>query len=638
MQMRPSYRLRPVIALLAAIMTMVALACGGEAATPTSPPPTATTKPAVAAPTATAVPATATPVPEGAIYDDLAHLTSLPGYDPAWGEPKYGGVVRLSGPDTSVDMGPFINMGWGPYNVSGYNTLIKNDPWQPQSKGYKPELAESWEMSADGLHFTFNLREGVLFHGKDSPNGLWSIPLGGVGHGTELHCDDVKASLEFYAHPPEAAQQRYGSYARSLYGHIESVTCPDGPEGYTAVMNLDRVRATSLGSMAKGRGAPIQNAEYWEWIWSSEYHFGGRSERMESQLGKMGTGAFMPDIHEADVMTGARANPNYFKPGLPLLDRLEGYSIPDATTRYSAWVTGKTNMFGGGSSGLTPALVEQTQKSHPDYEIFPTLYQLQGVHLNTQIPPFDDQRVRSAAHLAMDREVWREMKKSGTMEGTILASVVPPFSYFGHSIEELEEWPGFRQPKDVDIAEANRLMDEVYGAGERPSMNCLTRTVATYTDYCIFFVEQMQRNLGVQMTMEVLDGSAAGKKRTSCEYTIDADSAFDVNTTSDPHPRLYGFGHSEQSGRACMMVSNNPDDVAEMNARIEEQEVELDPVKRRELVRGIDKDLTLTWIPYVIEGHVVTFLGFRPETNGGIFFFEGGQTKGWALYERMWMD
>ena len=318
-------------------------------------------------------------------------------------------------------------------------------------------------------------------------------------------------------------------------------------------------------------------------------------------------------------------------------NRVEGWSITDSTTRYSAWITGKVHWYGGGSSALTPALVETTQKSYPDYKIFPTLYQLQGVHLNTQRPPFDDARVRQAVHLALDREVWRGMKKSGTLEGTILAEVVPPFSPGGHTIAELETWPGFRQPKDDDIAEANRLMDEVFGVGERPGpWICTTREVATYTDYCLFLVEQVQRNLDVTMKMEVLDGAAAGQRRQTCEFIFDADSAFDTNTTFDPTLRLRGFGHS--AGQTpCETISTDPAVLADMDRRIDEQDAELDPVKRWELTRAISKELTLEVVPYVIEGHVVTFLGYRPEVKGALFFYGGGQGHQWSNPERTWL-
>ncbi|MBI4282834.1 MAG: hypothetical protein HY672_05070, partial [Chloroflexi bacterium] len=120
MSLRKAYHWRPLIAVLAMTMLVVALACGGEeAATPTTPP-TATTRPTatVAVPTATTVAptatssvptatllpgeptatatvaATSTPVPSATVRPDQAadwvgFLMSHPGYQAKWGTPQY---------------------------------------------------------------------------------------------------------------------------------------------------------------------------------------------------------------------------------------------------------------------------------------------------------------------------------------------------------------------------------------------------------------------------------------------------------------------------------------------------------------------------------------------------------------------
>ena len=75
---------------------------------------------------------------------------------------------------------------------------------------------------------------------------------------------------------------------------------------------------------------------------------------------------------------------------------MSGWSIPDHTTRFSAFITGKVHHYGGGSSGLAPAQVDQMQKSYADFDLFPTFYQMNSVHLNALRPPFDDFRVRNA--------------------------------------------------------------------------------------------------------------------------------------------------------------------------------------------------------------------------------------------------
>ena len=147
----------PLFAILAAALVVVALACGGDEPTST-PAPTATTPPtatpepeateammpeATVAPDATAVPGatataapTATPVEEASIdpaENWVEYLLNHRGYKPEWGEPQYGGVIKMSGPrPVSRWLGGY--MGWGAF-ASGFggfqaqNSLLMMDPW-----------------------------------------------------------------------------------------------------------------------------------------------------------------------------------------------------------------------------------------------------------------------------------------------------------------------------------------------------------------------------------------------------------------------------------------------------------------------------------------------------------------------------
>ncbi|MDA0988751.1 MAG: hypothetical protein O2783_06435, partial [Chloroflexi bacterium] len=112
MKLRYSYKARPLITILAAVIAVVALACGGDAATPTSPP-TATSRPTATAPssgvpTATSpanMEATATAVPDVDVdYRDdwINYLKGHRGYKAEWGEPQYGGIIKTADPRTAT--------------------------------------------------------------------------------------------------------------------------------------------------------------------------------------------------------------------------------------------------------------------------------------------------------------------------------------------------------------------------------------------------------------------------------------------------------------------------------------------------------------------------------------------------------
>ena len=98
-------------------------------------------------------------------------------FSPANAEPKRGGVLKAA---FSADPAGFDPVR-GPSGMSHvvieqvYSTLMALDP---DAKPY-PELAESYQVSDDGLQYTFTLRAGVTFH-----------------NGDELTADDVKFSFD----------------------------------------------------------------------------------------------------------------------------------------------------------------------------------------------------------------------------------------------------------------------------------------------------------------------------------------------------------------------------------------------------------------------------------------------------------
>ena len=97
-----------------------------------------------------------------------------------------------------------------------HNALVERDP----NYELHPVLAESYEISDDGLTYTFNLRQGVLFH-----------------DGEEFTSEDVKYSMEYYGNPEN------GSVIGSEYSSVESVETPDD---YTVIVNMNEPNADFL--------------------------------------------------------------------------------------------------------------------------------------------------------------------------------------------------------------------------------------------------------------------------------------------------------------------------------------------------------------------------------------------------------
>src|SRR3712207_8399882 len=93
-----------------------------------------------------------------------------------------------------------------------YSTLVR---FKLGTTEIVPDLAETWEKSADGKTYTFHLRKGIQFH---------------KGYG-ELTSKDVKFTVEFYQDKDKSAKSRQAA----LFEVVEAVETPDP---YTAVFKL----------------------------------------------------------------------------------------------------------------------------------------------------------------------------------------------------------------------------------------------------------------------------------------------------------------------------------------------------------------------------------------------------------------
>ena len=83
--------------------------------------------------------------------------------------------------------------------------------------------------------------------------------------------------------------------------------------------------------------------------------------------------------------------------------------------------------------------------------------------------PWNDVRVRKAISLAIDRDQWLAFYRISGYEGDEACAHNGAWHVLcADRRRDKDVALVLRQPKDEDVAEANRLMDEVFGAGNRP--------------------------------------------------------------------------------------------------------------------------------------------------------------------------
>ncbi|MBF8268264.1 MAG: transporter peptide-binding protein [Dehalococcoidia bacterium] len=506
-----------------------------------------------------------------------------------------------------------------------YNALVRYDPWGG-TNSLIGDLAKSWDISSDGLSLTFKLEEGVKF--QANPVVPANI------RGGDFTCEDVQASIEYIVRPPEPKR-----VPKATLQHVTGVSCPDGAQGYTAVVNLNRVLARTLGVFFT---VPMLDKGWIDWYVANHFDEMGTGSPASYLLG-MGTGAFAPLEWQPDIVAKSRRNPSYFREGLPVLDGIDTYVIKDFTTRFTALATGQINWLGGGSAAMLPGQVTQAERDFKDrIVVHMGLHTWSGgLKFNMNRAPFNDRRVRQAFHLALDRNDWQLFQMYGSRPGALLTGDNGPYPSFwwGTPEEELRTWPGYRQPKDQDIAEANRLLDEVFGKGKRFETTCISRNLQNFMNYCLFFKDQVKKTMGIEVTMQPVETAVLAVFMDVCNFNVQGINL--EGSQGDPDDRLlkYSWLYPKSSSVKCMlegMTAAEPALQTEIQAMIEAQTGELDRVKRTEMVRALDKKLTQELMFELSLGWIRVFNGTTPDLKGYTLRSVPGEMTE-TIFERVWL-
>ena len=650
MKLRNASMQRLIVASLAITMLAVALACASEepTAAPTAVPPTATS------PSMPGGEATATPVE---VIDSetawIERYLQSPGYNPEWGDPVRGGTFIFGANRDDTRFNPSSQgccYTHGCFRGLPWNSLFRIDPWVGTLDSMEGDLVESWEMSDDGLSLTMQLREGVMFFDEASMPEESIVPAefdGGRILGDEFVCEDAVATYERYVRPPEWETRIV--LGKSDVGHLESLSCPDGPRGYALVMHFEQSLAKTMGILA-GRAATMLDKEYIAWL----SDFGEREDRSfgdtevpDNFYAMHGTGAFVPADINLSVYTIYDANSNYFRDGLPLIDRYKNVVIKDLGTRFTALATGNIHFYGEGSYGFTSGQAEQALRDFDDtIEVNVQLnHWARAIRLSTTKPPFDNLMVRKAVHMALDREAWKDFRRvrvgDTLLEGTSTAFWVPPGTPWAIPDEKLLTMPGYRQPKDEDIAEANRLLDEVFGPGERPEITCMARSVnPSDTDGCLFVMDQLGKHLNWEVTAAFVEAAVSTERSNAGNFDIYCGSV--VSTAiGDPDDFLpwnlvEDLGYISTTLQIQALKGLHPELMDWMETATLEQSRELDPAKRQQSVWEIQDRAINELMPITTLGWTNIFPAWRRDLKGFKGYDLYSYTKS-AMNERMWL-
>ncbi|MGE3993270.1 ABC transporter substrate-binding protein [Pseudorhodoplanes sp.] len=268
-------------------------------------------------------------------------------------EPKRGGRLRLGlasgGPSDTLDPAKLIDAWQQNISYQTRNSLVELLP----SLQVGPDLAESWEPSADAKTWVFNLRKGVTFHnGKTfgADDAIFSINYhrgttsGGAGFVANI--EDIKAD----------GQSRF----------IVKLKVADAD--FPAVLTEYRLMVMPDGETNPGSG--------------------------------MGTGAYVLQTFEAGVRGFTKRNPNYHRSDRAFFDEVETLCINETNARTNALLSGQVDVINRVDLKTVKLLANNPALS---IQNVPGLKQW-NICMLTQTPPFDNNDVRLALKYAIDRK------------------------------------------------------------------------------------------------------------------------------------------------------------------------------------------------------------------------------------------
>jgi hypothetical protein len=448
--------------------------------------------------------------------------------------------------------------------------------------------------------------------------------------------------MEWLARPPATESPSFVRRYNAYWGHLDNVTCPDGPLGYTAVVNFKYYRSATLAWL--GAGMQIWNKEYRQWM-DKQYPAVQSTAKEEGYLINMGTGPWIPTFADSQSVMKVKRNPNYFIKGAPFADGFEFYAITEYNTKFASLLTGKVQQAGHGSSGLTKAQVIQVQRDYPDkVELHIVRYNhISTLVTNAMRPPFDSWKARWAINLFLDRAAWDEFMTADAVKMASPAFWSHPDTGWGIPVKEFQTFPGFRQDKkDEDIAEANRLLDEAFGKGLRPRTDQYIIQLLSRREPSIWGLDQFKQRLNWEFDVKYVD--TYGKIASDCLYTIRTEASTVMeNTISAVYGDALGGIHSKRTGKeACYIygykgIGRAPDEeVAKMDVLIEEADSTRDTARLAVLLREIELYMGNERLTSATLGTMNPVWANRLELKG-VMYNAIGTTGQWGLTQRLWL-
>ncbi len=292
-----------------------------------------------------------------------------------------------------------------------YNRLLE---FKPGTTETVPGLAESWEISDDGLEYTFKLRPGVKFQTTD-----FFTPS------RDLNADDVIFSFERQLKSDNPWHQYVAGAAWEYFngmGFPELIDSIEKVDDMTVRFKLKQQEAPFLANLAMPF-ASIMSKEYTDKLAAD-----GKMNMLNQQ--PLGTGPFEFVAYQTDAVIRYRAHDDYWG-GKQKIDDLVFAITPDASVRYQKLKAGECHLMPFPNAADVEDMKKDANLKVVEQEGLNVAY----LAYNTTQAPFDKVEVRKALNMAINKQAIVDAVFQGA--ATPAKNPIPPTMWsYNNAVED----------------------------------------------------------------------------------------------------------------------------------------------------------------------------------------------------------
>ncbi|MEZ4498217.1 MAG: ABC transporter substrate-binding protein [Thermomicrobiales bacterium] len=449
-----------------------------------------------------------------------------------------------------------------------------------------PLLAESWEVSEDGLTVTFNLREGVLFH-----------------DGATMTSADVEFTYKRVLDPAIASTS-----ASNLLGLVGAEEFNTGAATELTGLTVVDEKTIQLTLTAPDASLLVVLAEPSVGILNQAFTEANGNDL--SQIAN-GTGPFSFVEYIPNTSVTLEKHTEYWQEGLPYVDGMEMLIVPTDVARTASLVQGQTDFIEYSPLADVQMFIDDAD----NYTVTgDSNTNIRYMAFNFDVEPLANLQVRQAIAMAVDRGPIVDSAVFGF--GTAVETIFPPDFWAALPVEVPAQ----------DIEGAKALLAE---AGYADGFDTMITSWAQYSflsNAAVVLQEQLKQ-IGINAELNLVENATM-----IADVHTPSSKNFELGVTGtsayiDPHPLI--SRNFLTGGTGNTMNYSNPD----VDALIEQGMIESDLEARAEIYRQIQQHIIddLPWLSLFVANQ---FEAMKTDVKGYVHMATGSN----RFLKETWLD